>query len=115
MPLTHWPEAKKGFLLDVRERFEIAVEDFPDAVHIPIGELRARMGELPRDKEINVICRSGQRAYIATRMLIQSGYKAKTISGGLLSHAHKYLFNTNNIEQQNLITNEISNRKLMLV
>jgi rhodanese-related sulfurtransferase len=52
------------------------------------------MGELPKDKEINVICRSGQRAYIATRILLQNGFKAKTISGGLLSHAHKYLFNT---------------------
>jgi rhodanese-related sulfurtransferase len=99
MPLTHWPEAKTGFLLDVRERFEIAVENFPGSVHIPIGELRARLGELPKDKEINVICRSGQRAYIATRMLLQKGYKAKTISGGLLSHAHKYLFNTDNTEE----------------
>ena len=98
MPLTHWPEAITGFLLDVREHFEIAVEDFAGSVHIPMGELRARMGELPKDKEINVICRSGQRAYIATRLLIQNGYKAKTISGGLLSYAHKYLFNTDNTQ-----------------
>ncbi|ULQ54117.1 FAD-dependent oxidoreductase [Flavihumibacter fluvii] len=93
MPLTHWPEAKKGFMLDVRETFELAVEQVENAVHIPMGELRARLGELPKDKEINVICRSGQRAYIATRILLQNGFSAKTISGGMLSLAHNYLFN----------------------
>jgi hypothetical protein len=38
----------------------------------------------------NVICRSGQRAYIATRMLLQNGFNAKTVSGGMLSLAHNY-------------------------
>jgi rhodanese-related sulfurtransferase len=91
MPLCHWDTAKDGFLLDVREPIELAVENVPEAVHIPIGQLRARLGELPRDREIHVICRSGQRAYIATRMLLQKGFKAKTVSGGMLSLAHNYL------------------------
>jgi rhodanese-related sulfurtransferase len=46
---------------------------------------------LPRDREILVLCRSGQRAYIATRLLLQHGFKAKTISGGMLSLAHNRL------------------------
>ena len=46
----------------------------------------------PRDREIHVICRSGQRAYFATRILLQNGFKARTISGGMLSLAHNYLF-----------------------
>jgi rhodanese-related sulfurtransferase len=91
MPLCHWDTAKDGFLLDVREPIELAVENVPEAAHIPIGQLRARLGELPRDREIHVICRSGQRAYIATRMLLQKGFKAKTVSGGMLSLAHNYL------------------------
>jgi NADPH-dependent 2,4-dienoyl-CoA reductase/sulfur reductase-like enzyme/rhodanese-related sulfurtransferase len=91
MPLSHWDSAKSGFLLDVREPMELAVENVPGALHIPIGQLRARLGELPRDREVHVICRSGQRAYIATRMLLQKGFKAKTVSGGMLSLAHKYL------------------------
>ena len=91
MPLVHWNTAKTGFLLDVREPMELAVESVPEAVNIPIGELRARLGELPRDREIHVICRSGQRAYIATRILLQNGFKAKNISGGMLSLAHNYL------------------------
>ena len=57
----------------------------PGAVNIPLDQLRARLGELPRDREIHVICRSGQRAYYATRVLLQNGFNARNISGGMLS------------------------------
>jgi NADPH-dependent 2,4-dienoyl-CoA reductase/sulfur reductase-like enzyme/rhodanese-related sulfurtransferase len=87
MPLSHWDTTGDGFLLDVRQKPELAVEHVPDAVNIPLGELRARLDELPRDREIHVICRSGQRAYYATRMLVQHGFDARVISGGMLSHA----------------------------
>jgi rhodanese-related sulfurtransferase len=63
------------------------VEQVPDAFHIPLGELRSRLDELPRDQEILVICRSGQRAYYATRMLAQNGFDARVVSGGMLSHS----------------------------
>ncbi|MFA6957294.1 MAG: FAD-dependent oxidoreductase [Thermoanaerobaculia bacterium] len=85
MPLVHWGENDGALLLDVREQVELAVEDVPGAVHIPMGELRARLGELPKDREIHVICRSAQRAYMATRILLQNGFKARNISGGMLS------------------------------
>jgi rhodanese-related sulfurtransferase len=71
----------------VREKIELAVEQVPEAVNIPLGELRARLDELPRDREVLVICRSGQRAYTATRCLLQNGFDARVISGGMLSHA----------------------------
>ena len=87
MPLSHWDTLDDAFLLDVREPFELAVEHVPDAVNIPLGELRSRLDELPRDREIAVICRSGQRAYYAARMLAQNGYDASVVSGGMLSHA----------------------------
>jgi len=89
MPLVHWTDAADGLLLDVREPTELAVENVPEALNIPIGQLRARLGELPRDRAIHVICRSGQRAYIATRILLQNGFTARTISGGMLALAHK--------------------------
>ncbi len=85
MPLAHWGTGDEAVLLDVRQPEELAVEQVSDAVNIPLGELRARLGELPRDREIHVICRSGQRAYSATRVLRQSGFDARTISGGMLS------------------------------
>jgi NADPH-dependent 2,4-dienoyl-CoA reductase/sulfur reductase-like enzyme/rhodanese-related sulfurtransferase len=87
MPLRHWPDAPNAFILDVREPVELAVESVDGAVNIPIGQLRARLDELPRDREILVLCRSGQRAYTATRCLQQNGFDAKVISGGMLSHA----------------------------
>jgi NADPH-dependent 2,4-dienoyl-CoA reductase/sulfur reductase-like enzyme/rhodanese-related sulfurtransferase len=98
MPLVHWDTARTGFLLDVREPMELAVENVPEALDIPLGQLRARLGELPRDREIHVICRSGQRAYLATRILLQNGFKARNISGGMLSLAHNHLFGTDQEE-----------------
>lgn len=91
MPVKHWDTAGEDFLLDVREPIELAVESMPESYNIPLGELRSRMNELPKDKEIAVICRSGQRAYIAARILLQNGFIVKNISGGMLSLAHKYL------------------------
>jgi rhodanese-related sulfurtransferase len=95
MPLSHWDSARAEFLLDVREPVELAVEKVPEAVNIPLRQLRARLSELPRDREIHVICRSGQRAYYATRILLQNGFKAKNVSGGMLSLAHNYLMDSN--------------------
>ncbi len=74
-------------LLDVRAPIEQAVEQVPDAVNTPLEQLRARLGELPRDREILVTCRSGLRAYYATRLLLQHGFKARNLTGGLLSRA----------------------------
>jgi len=85
--VSHWNELGDVFLLDVRELVERAVEDVPEAVHIPIGQLRARLDELPRDREIDIICRSAQRAYYASCMLQQNGFNVRNLSGGMLSRA----------------------------
>ena len=85
MPLAHWADTEGAYLLDVRQPAELVLESVPGAVNIPLPQLRARLGELPRDREILVICRSAQRAYYATRILQQNGFKARNISGGMLS------------------------------
>jgi len=87
MPVSHWDSLDGAFLLDVREPVELVVESVPGAVNIPLGQLRSRLEELPRDREIQVICRTAQRAYYATRILLKNGFKAKNISGGTLSRA----------------------------
>jgi len=92
MPISHWDSLDGAYLLDVREPVELAVESVPGAVNIPVGQLRARLGELPRDREIHVVCRSAQRAYYATRILLQNGFKAKNVSGGTLALSQKYLY-----------------------
>jgi NADPH-dependent 2,4-dienoyl-CoA reductase/sulfur reductase-like enzyme/rhodanese-related sulfurtransferase len=87
MPVCHWNSVDKGLLLDVRNPPELTVESVPGAINIPLPQLRARLGELPRDREILVFCRSAQRGYYATRILLQNGFKARNISGGMLSRS----------------------------
>ncbi len=88
MLLCHWDAQDNSFLLDVRNPSELVVESVHGAINIPLPELRKRLGELPRDREIHVICRSGQRAYYATRILLQNGFQVRSISGGTLSRSH---------------------------
>ena len=88
MPITHWDGASRGSsstcaIPGARRRVGSGGGQHPAA------QLRARLGELPRDKEILVICRSGGRAYYATRILLQNGFKARNISGGMLARSHR--------------------------
>jgi rhodanese-related sulfurtransferase len=87
VPTVHWDGTGSAFLLDVRNPPELAVESVAGAVNIPLPQLRARLGELPRDREIHVICRSAVRAYYATRILMQNGFTAKNISGGMIARS----------------------------
>jgi rhodanese-related sulfurtransferase len=52
VPTVHWDGTGSAFLLDVRNPPELAVESVAGAVNIPLPQLRARLGELPRDREI---------------------------------------------------------------
>jgi len=92
MPISHWPDLEGKVLLDVRESFEQAVDRVEESINIPLGQLRSRLNELPRDRDIHVVCRSGQRAYYATRLLTQEGFRAFTVAGGMLSRSHTAFF-----------------------
>jgi rhodanese-related sulfurtransferase len=74
-------------LLDVRERFEWDGGHAPAAVWIPLGELPDRVAEVPRDRQVVVVCRSGGRSLRAAGFLAQSGVDAVNLSGGM--HAWK--------------------------
>lgn len=73
-------------LVDVRTREEFDAGHIPGATNIPIEELRARRKELPQDEPIAAYCQVGQRGYLATRILRQSGYDAVNIGGGYLTY-----------------------------
>ena len=60
----------------------------PGSAHIPLDELRQRLSELPRDRKIIAYCQSGQRSYIATRILRQHGFRAANLSGGYTTFRH---------------------------
>jgi len=68
-------------LVDVRDPAEVARGSIPNAIHIPLNDLRARLSELPKDKELLVFCQSGQRSYNACRILLQNGYSCRNLSG----------------------------------
>ncbi len=74
-------------LLDVREGWELEVARVPDVVHIPMGEISARMSELDPGVETVVLCRSGRRSYEVARFLQQNGFKAVNLAGGILAWA----------------------------
>ncbi|MFC1541474.1 FAD-dependent oxidoreductase [Candidatus Latescibacterota bacterium] len=69
-------------LLDVRSKLEFRAGAIPDAINIPIDDLREHLDELPKDKELLVNCQVGFRAYLACRILTQHGFKCRNLSGG---------------------------------
>ncbi len=70
-------------LLDVRNPGELeAVGCLAGAINIPVDQLRQRMNELPKDKEIIIYCQVGLRGNVAYRQLVNNGYKARNLIGG---------------------------------
>lgn len=76
------PPADRPFLLDVRTPQEVAAGSIPGAANIPVDDLRSRLNELPRDREIAVYCQVGLRGYLATRILLQEGFSVVNVGGG---------------------------------
>lgn len=71
--------------LDVREPSEWQDAHIRDALHIPLGELAARLHELPQDLKLVAVCRSGSRSGLVVDALRQRGYDIVNLAGGLLS------------------------------
>ncbi|MEF1254275.1 FAD-dependent oxidoreductase [Vibrio sp. M260112] len=70
-------------LLDVRNPGELESVGFIEgAINIPVDQLRQRMDELPKDKEIVIYCQVGLRGNVAYRQLVNAGFKAKNLIGG---------------------------------
>lgn len=84
--VAHWTDLPSSdiFILDVREPFEFRMGHVEHAVNIPLGGLRERIAELPRDREIWTYCYVGQRSYFAARILEHYGFTVRNISGGYL-------------------------------
>lgn len=72
-----------AFLLDVRENDEWQAGHAPTAVHIPLGELQARVEEVPKDAPVYVVCRVGGRSANAAAWLGHVGWDAINVGGGM--------------------------------
>ncbi len=77
--------AERGTILDVRSDVEWQRWHIPEAVHIPLADLRRRLGELPRDRPVFTLCRSGFRSYLASTLLRHNGFDSPFLSGGMLT------------------------------
>jgi len=75
------------FLLDVREDDEWTAGHAPEAVHVRLGARGARVGELPRDREVYVICRSGARSAYAAQTLAGGGVSTVNVADGMTGWA----------------------------
>ncbi len=87
LKVIYWHDIKSlgedGILVDVRSQEEYKEDTMPGAINIPIDELRGRMNELPKEKNIYIFCQIGLRGYLAQRILVQNGYEhVSNISGG---------------------------------
>lgn len=76
------PPDADSILLDVRTPKEFADGHLPGAITIPVDDLRGRLAELPRDRRILAYCQVGMRGYVATRILLQHGFRAANLGGG---------------------------------
>jgi NADPH-dependent 2,4-dienoyl-CoA reductase/sulfur reductase-like enzyme/rhodanese-related sulfurtransferase len=74
------------FLVDVRTPQEYAAGHIPNAVNIPVDDLRSRLSEIPRDRLVVAYCQVGQRGYVATRILMQTGFNVSNLSGGYTTY-----------------------------
>ena len=85
-PLREVPAADvpdQAYLVDVREDDEWVAGHAPDAKHIPLGALGDLADQIPRDRDVYVICRSGGRSARATQALNAAGWQALNVADGM--------------------------------
>ncbi len=76
--------AGQAMIVDVRESGEYADGHIPRAKHISLGQLVHRLQELPKDKTVVVVCRSGSRSHKAAELLSEAGFRnVYNMSGGM--------------------------------
>lgn len=90
--IRRWPEGRNGeavVMLDVREPEELREAAIPQALHIPMREVPARVGELPRHKPIVVFCKAGARSRRVAHFLVANGFKEVfNLDGGIDAWSH---------------------------
>ena len=83
-------QGQSPVLLDVREKWEVDLCRLPEALHIPLAELSARVAEIPADRDIVVYCHHGVRSLQGAAILrLQGVSRAKSLRGGIHAWAEK--------------------------
>lgn len=89
LKVISWNEVEKmgttDMLIDVRTDEEYKSGTIPNAINIPVDEIRNRLSEIPKDRNVVIFCQVGLRGYLAQRILLQNGYtQVKNVSGGYI-------------------------------
>lgn len=89
--LARWRASGKAFvLLDVREPFELQAASLPNALHIPMRQIPARVHEIDRTAEIAVLCHHGDRSERVAQFLAMQGFEnVHNIAGGIDAYAKR--------------------------
>jgi rhodanese-related sulfurtransferase len=66
--------------VDVREPHEYALGHVPEAINLPLGSIASRLADLPRDRELVLVCNSGNRSSLAAQLLLREGYDAAKVA-----------------------------------
>lgn len=79
-----------GLLIDVREPIEREMGFIPGSINMPLGDIRTRMEDIPKDKPVYVSCQVGLRGYLAARILHQHGYQVYNVDGGYKTYSNAF-------------------------
>lgn len=82
--------SQEPFVLDVREPDEVAEWAIPGAVNVPLNDLPRRAGEVPQDRQVVVVCASGNRSSKATEALDRAGWNVANLTGGMRAWGRVY-------------------------
>lgn len=91
-----------ALLIDVRTQEEYELGTIEGAINIPLDELRDRLGEIQKDKDVYVTCQVGIRGYLASRILSQNGYNPINLDGGYASYYQLKLSRNNESNSDSL-------------
>jgi len=81
---------KNAYVIDVREPEEVILGTVPGAVNIPMDDLRKKVDEIPKDKDVYITCQVGRRGYFSCRLLNGLGVKATNLAGGYSLYREQY-------------------------
>ncbi len=81
---AYFEDLKSSYLIDIRPEISYKTNTIPNAINLPINEIRNRIDEIPKDKKVILFCNTGYTSYCASRILIQKGFNnVYSFMGGL--------------------------------
>ena len=81
---AYFEDLKSSYLIDIRPEISYKTNTIPNAINLPINEIRNRIDEIPKDKKVILFCNTGYTSYCASRILIQKGFNnVYSLMGGL--------------------------------